>query len=443
MSETKRGEFWIDGDDTCKVQGTLTYGSDILSTLDLSGHLGEREAGMQNILGELEGQQCVTLRNCFVTSTTSLFMPGTTQKYICNDVFKGKLMFLNGEQIYAESLTVSMSPLVEWSREKNLVEFDWPATIWETQSANFLPNECITIQGCRSETLDFTVEIWRSAGLITGENQKGKWLKAEPRSWFKLVPSGETPVESLIALVPKLQLMLTMLVNVPAVVNQVSFRTPFDVEPGQDWIRDVEFFTQWERDARGEDDARLRIYDSVFMCQAGQDITRKWFTLHDDYHPAVNWLLLSHYFTPPLRVDMRFDAAFKSVERLLSQSLGTGRPRDRKGRNYRKGESRASATSLARFIECAGLSGTRYFKNMDCAARREWASHVMEMRDKHTAHLDWGGTLQPPEGKEFHQQATVLTCLGVGFLMAQMNIPSEVIRDVLDRRLLDAIVIVG
>ncbi len=103
MSETKRGEFWIDGDDTCKVQGTLTYGSDILSTLDLSGHLGEWEAGMQNILGRLEGQQCVTLRNCFVTSTTSRFMPGTTQKYICNDVSKGKLMFPNGEQIYAES----------------------------------------------------------------------------------------------------------------------------------------------------------------------------------------------------------------------------------------------------------------------------------------------------------------------------------------------------
>lgn len=448
MSETKRGEFWIDGDDTHKVQGVLTYGSGIPGTLELSGHLPapfsstsmQNTTPMRNILGSVEGgMQCVTLRDCFKTLSSGFpDMPGATQKYLCNRVFKGKLMFPNAEQINAESLTVSMWPLTEWAHGKDLVEVDLFRTRQELQSATFLPDERVTVPGCRSETLGFTVEIWRSAGLWGGDNQKGTWLKAEPRSWFKLIPeSAATSVESLMVAAHKLQLMLAMFADVPAVVNGVHFISPYDdIESKDDWMRNVEFFQEWMGGPPSDDgkDTQVSLFSSVLMRQVGHDIIREWFNLCDNYHPAVNWLL-SPYFNPRLPIDIQFDIAFKAVERLLSQHLGPGRPRDHGTRDYRKGESRASASSLVQFIECAGLSDARWFKNMDDDARLEWASRVMEMRDKHTAHLDWEGSLQHPEDIAFYQQAKLLACLGVGFLMKRMKIQGAVITEALDHRL--------
>ena len=441
MSETKGGEFWIDGDETHKVPGTLTYGSGMTCTLELSGQLKDwsRNAEMQTILGLVDGgMQCVTLRDCLECSASGFMgTPGATQKYICHQVFKGKLMFLGGEQIDAESLTVSMWPLQEWLSGSNLVEFDWSTTSREPRSANFLPDECITIPGCRSENLDFTVEIWRSAGLSSGWNRKGNWLKAEPLSWVRLIPAEQVPVESLTKLVFRLQQLLTVLVNVPAVVNSVSFISPLEVDPGRNWYKNVELFAEW-RGGRGEDDAQIRIYDGVGIGESGSDIIREWFRVCDGYGPAVDWLL-SHYFTPHIPVDLRFNAAFTSVERLLSQCLGPYRP-GRPG-GYGKGEARASVPSLIQFIERASLSETCYFKDMDCGERRDWADRVMKIRDNYTAHLDWGENTLEPDGEEFAQQSEVLTCLGVGFLMSQMKIPRAVITEVLDRRLRDRIIV--
>ena len=115
--------FWIDGDETHKVPGTLTYGSGITCTLELSGQLEDwsRNAEMQTILGLVDGgMQCVTLRDCFALSASGFRgMPGATQKYICHQVFKGKVMFIGGEQIDAEGVDcfdVAIGGMVEWEQ---------------------------------------------------------------------------------------------------------------------------------------------------------------------------------------------------------------------------------------------------------------------------------------------------------------------------------------
>ena len=434
MTET-HGQFWIDGDDSRKATGKLTYGNGVRSTLEVAGHLVSPLSLRPpwehvHIIGVVDrGNQCVTLRDCFPINTVGPpGLPGATQRFACNQVFKSKLSFEGDGKIKAESLSVSMWPLRQWV-DPDLIQVDWTTPPGEQQVIETLPDSAAIVRDCQSEGLHFDVEIWSTAE-VSGSTGR---VTIKPRSWFKVIPdSPDTPIENLITIVGKLQLFLTMLADKPAVVNHVSF---IDSEPSYaDPRYYVEFFQDWfggpPSDVSDESDWVSPYFMDVRMEKVGHDTIREWFKLFDAYNPAVSWLL-SRYFHPGLPVDMQFNVAFTAVERLLSQHLGRNRPGRPKG--YGEGESRASADSLVRFVESAGLSDTGYFEDKDSAARKMWAQHVMSMRDELTVHLDFKGNRQPPE--DFYEQAQILTCLGIGLLMTQMKIPGAVIKECLNFRL--------
>ena len=432
MTETD-GEFWIDGDDTRKLTGKLTYGNGVGSTLEVAGYLvgpltARPSLGLVNIIGIVDhGAFCVTLRDCVPINTVGTpGLPGATQRFACNQVFKSRLSFEGDEKIKATSLSVSMWPLRQWV-DPDLIKFDWATPPGEQQVIETLPDCATVIRDCQSEGLTFDVEIWSTAGV--SKSTSGVTIK--PRSWFKVIPgSPDTPVENLITIVWKLQLFLTMLADKPAVVNHVSFAEPEFADPRNA----VEFFQEWyggpPSDVSETTDWVSRSFIDVRMEKVGHNTIREWFRLFDKYNPAVSWLL-SRYFHLGVPVEMQFNSAFAAVERLLSQYLGRSRPGPRK---YRAGESRASSDSLVRFVESAGLSEVNYFKDMDSTARNTWAEHVMAMRDKFVDHLDFDGSRRPPE--DFYEQAQILTCLGIGFLMTKMKIPGAAIERYVDLRLL-------
>ena len=430
MTETD-GEFWIDGADSRKLTGKLTYGNGVGNTLQVAGYLvgplsSRLSVGPVNIIGIVDhGSFCVTLWDCIPINTVGPpGLPGATQRFACNQVFKSKLSFEGDGKIKAKSLSVSMWPLRQWV-DPDLIQVDWTTPPGEQQVIETLPDSAAIVRDCHSEGLHFDVEIWSTAE-VSGSTG-GVTIK--PRSWFKVIPdSPDTPIENLITIVWKLQLFLTMLADKPAVVNHVSFTEPEFADPRNA----VEFFQEWyggpPSDVSETSDWVSRSFRDVRMEKVGQNTIHEWFRLFDHYNPAVSWLL-SRYFHPGLPVDMQFNAAFTAVERLLSQHLGPSRDK-----GYREGESRASVDSLVQFIGSAGLSDTNFFKDKDSAVRKEWAEHVMYMRDKFVAHLDFDGSRRPPE--DFYEQARILTCLGIGFLMTQMKIPGAVIEKCADLRLL-------
>ena len=434
MTETD-GEFWIDGADSPKLTGKLTYGNGVGSTLQVAGHLvgplsSRLSVGPVNIIGSVDhGSFCVTLRDCIPINTVGTpGLAGATQRFACNRVFKSKLSFEGDETIKAKSLVVSMWPLRQWV-DPDLIQVDWTTPPGDQQLIEKLADSTPIIRDCQSERLTFDVEVWSTAEL-SGSTRGGVTIK--PRSRFKVIPdSPDTPIENLITIVWKLQLFLTMLADKPAVVNHVSFTEPEFADPRNA----VEFFQEWyggpPSDGSETSDWVSRSFMDMRMEKIGHNTIREWFRLFDDYNPAVSWLL-SRYFHPGVPVDMQFNSAFTAVERLLSQHLGQDRPGSPKG--YGEGESMASADSLVRFVERAGLSDTIYFKDKDSAARKTWAQHVKSIRDKFTVHLDFKENRQPPE--DFYEQAQILTCLGIGFLMTQMKIPGAVIEKCVDLRLL-------
>ena len=429
MTET-HGEFWIDGDDSRKATGKLTYGNGVRSTLEVAGHLVGPLSPRPpwepvNIIGVVDqGNQWVTLRDCFSINTPeALEVPGATQRFVCHRVFKGGLTFEGDTQIKAKTLSVSMWPLTQWV-DAELIQFDWTTPPGEKRVIETLPDSATIIPGCESEGLTFDVEICSS----TGVSRSSYGVTIKPRSWFKIIPGpDDTPVENLIPIAWKLQLFLTMLADKPAVVNHVSFIEPEYADPQNS----IEFFQEWyggpPSDVSEASDLVSPYFTDVRMEKVGHNTIREWLRLFDKYNPAVSWLL-SRYFHPGVPVDMQFNAAFTAVERLLSQHLGPDRDK-----GYREGVSRASVDSLVQFIGIAGLSDTNFFKDKDSADLKEWAEHVMYMRDKFVAHLDFEVNRQPPE--DFYEQARILTCLGTGFLMTQMKIPGAVIKKCLNPRL--------
>ena len=433
MTETD-GEFWIDGDDSRKAAGKLTYGNGVRSTLEVVGYLvgpltSRLSVGPVNIIGIVDhGSFCVTLRDCIPINTVGTpGVPGATQRFACSQVFKSRLSFEGDGQIKAKSLSVSMWPLKQWV-DPDLIKFDRTTSPGKQQVIETLPDSTMIIPDCESEGLTFDVEIWSSAGV--SRSSHGVIIK--PQSWFKVIPGpDDTPVENLITIAWKLQLFLTMLADKPAVVNHVSFIDPEYADPRDS----TEFFQEWyggpPSDVPEASDWVSHSFMDVRMEKIGHNTIHEWFRLFDEYNPAVSWLL-SRYFHPGVPVDMQFNSAFTAVERLLSQHLGRNRPGRPKG--YGEGESRASVDSLVQFIGSAGLSDTGYFKDKDSAARKTWAQHVMSMRDELTVHLDFKGNRQPPE--DFYEQAQILTCLGIGFLMTQMKIPGAMIEKCVDLRLL-------
>ena len=439
MVEVKRGEFWLAGNDGERVAGVLTYGSDG-SSLDLSGQLEDlfSSRGRRTIHGLLEGgMQCVTLQECYMVSGTGFRgHPGAVQNYSCNAVLLGQFIFSEGEDVTAEYFVVSMSPLTEWLVGKDLVRVDdLRSREGGNRAVEVLADECRVVEECRSDGQLFNLEMWRSANARWGRNEKGSWLVAEPRSWVKIVPvAGPVSLDVVHSLVYKLRMMLTMFANRVAVVNWVRFRAVVDNGECPDWHRDIELYKDWngysfseDMEARGVGRLGVVLGDNV-----GDGAVREWFNLCDDFHPAVAWLL-SFYFNRGVPLDMAFDAAFKAVERFLSQHFGPGRS-GRPG-GYGRGEARASISSLVAFVNNTGVRGLRPFKDMDTDALTDWATRIMEMRDKSTSHLDWGSGLMVPEPEEFYREGWLLTFVGIAFLMQQMGIEDSVIAEMLDRRI--------
>ena len=223
MTET-HGQFWIDGDDSRKATGKLTYGNGVSGTLEVTGHLVGPlsplpSRGHVNIIGIVDqGGQSVTLRDCFPINTVGPpGTPGAAQRFACHQVFKGRLSFEGDEQIKAKSLSVSMWLLRQWV-DAYLIQFDWTTPPGQQQIIETLPDSATKIRDCQSEGLAFDVEIW-SRAAVSGST-RGVTIK--PQSWFKVIPGPDaTPVEDLITIAWKLQLFLTMLADKPAVVNTV------------------------------------------------------------------------------------------------------------------------------------------------------------------------------------------------------------------------------
>ena len=434
MAEAQ-GLFWLNGEDDepQKLSGTLVYGHGVRNTLEVLGHLDQDLWGSSpyvNITGVInQGFECVTLRNCFAISTEGFpDMPGSSQRFVCNQVFKGRLSFGSEEQINAKWLTVSMWPLTQWVDAK-LIEFDRKWSPSEQQQITVLPDSTATISKCQSDGLTFDVEICSSAGVFPSR----RTLTAHPQSHFRIIPEfAETPVEKLTSVAFKLKLLLTMLADKPAVINTVAFKVP---EPEYDATGNtMMLYQEWLGGPPSEQDNQSDWVSIPFrdlrLENVGQNIIPQWFRLFDEYSPAVQWLLGGH-FHPAVPTDQQFNAAFTAVERLLSQSLGPDRPGRQNG--YANGESKASVLSLIKFVRDTGAVDIRYFNQKDSGDLDKWAKHVMSMRDEFTVHLDFKEDREPPD--DFHDQANILTCVGVGFLMGQMGIKKEIITHTLDYRL--------